>query len=60
VEEHCHFMALLPFMLRLACTLIVPVPISAPHALMATMRFTSFTASDGSLSANFACRARHG
>jgi hypothetical protein len=25
VEEHCHFMACLPFMLRLACVLEIPV-----------------------------------
>jgi hypothetical protein len=37
MEEHCHFMACLPFRLRLACTLIVPMLFSSSHLLVPAM-----------------------
>jgi hypothetical protein len=55
VKEDSHIVSLLPFRRSLACSTEIPVLFTAPHPLMAPVRFTGFTASYGSLSANFAC-----
>ncbi len=47
-------MSLLPFMLRLACTLIVPMLISAPHALMPAVVAAVFNSGNSRVPAGIA------